>query len=185
MSTSKTRPPTSRKTAPTRRSGLRRLAVIGVLVVLGGLVAAISIDVGASQEELKEQKTGQVGPMGGAVIDIPMEASGTAAAGGVEVVGAQVAMGEVPLDVTVVPTWTLSNSGVESVQIGQPHASVIEGCCPGPLDVETDLLAPGESTRLRFPLQMHPGMDGPHDFIIHVPIGDEVLELGVTGDFRN
>lgn len=183
MSKSKTPPPAGNASG----SALRRLAVVGVFVVLGGLVAAISIDVGASQEEWKEQKTDQVGPMGGAVIDIPMEASGTAAAGGVEVVGSNLAMGEVPLDITVVPTWRLSNTGNETIRIGQPHASVIEGCCPGPFSVGTEVLAPGESTDLMFPLQMHPGMDGPHDFAIHVPIGEggDVLELGVTGDFHS
>ncbi len=94
-------------------------------------------------------------------------------------------MGDVPLDVTVEPTWTLLNTGAEAVSIGEPHASILEGCCPGPLLLGAEVLPPGASTQLTFPLQMHAGMDGPHDFRIHVPVGSagEVLELGVTGNF--
>lgn len=162
----------------------RRLALIGILVVLGALVVAISIDVGSSQAALRDQKTGRVGPMGGPVLDVPAETTGVATAAGVEVVGSEIALGDVGLDITVEPTWTLVNRGAEPVVLGEPHASVIEGCCPGPLVVGTSLLAPGESTELIFPLQMHAGMDGPHEFRIHVPVGDEVLEVGVTGDFH-
>ncbi|MGF1667067.1 MAG: hypothetical protein ACFCVC_12440 [Acidimicrobiia bacterium] len=46
-------------------------------------------------------------------------------------------------------------------------------------------LVPGASTTLAVPLQMHPGMDGPHDFDIHIPLDspDTVLTHGVTGTF--
>ncbi len=111
---------------------------------------------------------------------------GTTDVGGVVVDGAHVDMGVVPLDVTVVPTWTLTNTTTDSIAFGDPHASVIEGCCPGPLVLGDTVLAAGESTRLAFPLQMHAGMDGPHDFDVHVPIAgtDTYLTLRVTGDFR-
>jgi hypothetical protein len=36
---------------------------------------------------------------------------------------------------------------------------------------------------------MHPGMDGPHDLAVHVPVqsatGADHLTLDVVGDFRN
>lgn len=111
-------------------------------------------------------------------------ASGTAIAGDVIVDGAEVAMGDVPLDVTVTPTWTLTNTGQTTVTLGDPHATVNEGCCPGPLSFDRTDLAPGASATLSFPLQMHPGMDGAHDFDIHVPVDDDaILTLGVTGNF--
>lgn len=104
---------------------------------------------------------------------------------GVVVEGAEVDMGRIPLDVTVTPEWTLTNDGTKSVALGEPHASVVEGCCPGPLTLTTTTLAPGETARLTFPLQMHAGMDGPHRFDVHVPVGvdGDYLTLGVTGDF--
>lgn len=113
--------------------------------------------------------------------------SGTVEAAGLTVVGSSIALGQVPLNTTVVPTWTLENTGPVPVSLGQPHATVEEGCCPGPLTYDTDRLDPGDSATLTFPLQMHPGMDGPHRFTIHVPIAntDEILALEVTGDFRN
>ncbi len=133
------------------------------------------------------EPTPDVGPMGGEMVDVAMETSGVAAAGPVEVIGSWVEMGDVPLNVTVVPSWTIENSGSEPVVLGEPHASVLEGCCPGPLLLDVRTLAPGERTELSFPLQMHPGMDGPHHFAVHVPVGsgDEVLELHTTGDFHN
>jgi hypothetical protein len=112
--------------------------------------------------------------------------SGTATAADLRVQGAHIAMGNVPLDVTVSPTWTITNTGNETVTLGEPHASVVEGCCPGPLLLAETRLAPGEATTLTFPLQMHAGMDGPHDFEVHLPVSndpDVVLTLRVTGDF--
>lgn len=113
-------------------------------------------------------------------------ASGTAFAADLLVDGAEIAMGNVPLNVTVSPTWTITNTGADTVTLGKPHASVIEGCCPGPLLLADTTLPPGASTTLTFPLQMHAGMDGPHDFDIHIPVSDDpnvVLTLGVTGHF--
>ena len=117
--------------------------------------------------------------------DAGAQSSGVATVGGLMVEGAEIALGEVPLNVTVTPTWTLVNDGAEAVSLGEPHATVVEGCCPGPLTLSATSLAPGESAELTFPLQMHPGMEGPHSFDVHVPVGsgDEFLTLGVSGDF--
>ncbi len=170
--------------APPSTSRTRSIVAVVAVLLLGALIAAISIDVGSSQAAIREQKTGRTGPMGGPVLNVPMERTGVASAAGIEVVGSEIAMGDVALDITVEPTWTLVNTADVPISLGEPHASVIEGCCPGPLSTGTNVLSPGESTVLRFPLQMHMGMDGPHSFRIHVPVGDEVLELGVTGDFH-
>ena len=42
---------------------------------------------------------------------------------------------------------------------------------------------PGDELLLQFPLQMHPGMDGPHHLTIPLASGDEQTALHVTGDF--
>jgi len=160
----------------------RRLGLTALVLVVGGLIAFIISDLGTSSP------TGgsAVGPMGGAVVDVPMTRSGSAAAGSIEVDGSQIEMGIVPLDVTVIPSWTLVNTGTEPVVLGEPHASVIDGCCPGPLELGVRTLEPGGSTDLSFPLEMHPGMDGPHQFLVHVPVGtgSDYLELTVIGDFE-
>ena len=100
-----------------------------------------------------------------------------------------VALGHVPLNQTVTPTWRLTNNGSATIALGEPHAEVIEGCCPGPLQVGTSTLKAGESTDVTFPLQMHPGMDGPHEFSIHIPVegngAKDLLELTTTGHFSS
>lgn len=113
-------------------------------------------------------------------------ATGIVDQGGLMVDGSTIDLGVVPLDTTVTPTWTITNTGSATVALGEAHASVIEGCCPGPLTYSDPVLEPGESTKLVFPLQMHAGMDGPHDFDVHVPYGDgpgDYLTLKVLGTF--
>ena len=122
--------------------------------------------------------------MGLPVFATPGTSEGIAEAGSVQVDGAQWRMGHVPLDVAVRPSWTLVNVGDRRVTLGEPHAEVRAGCCPGDLVIGARDLAPGERTTLTFELAMHEGMDGWHDMIIHVPVGSETLTLGVTGDFR-
>ena len=103
--------------------------------------------------------------------------------------GADWEMGQVPLNIAVRPFWTLTNTGATKVTLGEPEAEIRAGCCPGPFELSTTTLAPGESTVLTFELAMHEGMDGWHDMGVHVPIqganNQELLELNVTGDFRN
>lgn len=104
---------------------------------------------------------------------------------GLVVEGSTIDLGIVPLDVTVTPTWTITNTTTTPISLGEPHASVLDGCCPGPLTLADTVLQPGESTMLAFPLQMHAGMDGPHDFDVHLPIADsdDYLTLKVIGLF--
>ncbi len=161
----------------TRRASRSSLLGIVATVAFFGLVGALFA--------LRASNPPETGPMGGLMYEATMQASGIAVAGGLQVDGAQVAMGQVPNNVTVIPEWTITNISDHPVTLGEPHASVIKGCCPGPLELTATTLAPGESTELTFPLQMHDGMDGPHDFDIHVPIldTDVYLTLGVNGTF--
>jgi hypothetical protein len=133
--------------------------------------------------------TGEVNEMGLPVVETPGTATGVASAAGIEVTGASWALGRVPLNVAVRPSWTLVNTSAGTVSLGEPHPEIRAGCCPGAFVFDRTVLAPGESTSLTFELAMHPGMDGWHDFAIHVPIApadgaERLLELAVTADFR-
>ena len=146
--------------------------VVGVVALIG---ISLTLTLGASRDKpgtrpaAAEERTGTA-----RALDVVADAS-------------TVALGHVPLNTTVTPTWTLTNSGDSTVTLGEAHAEVIDGCCPGPLQLGTDQLSPGESTELVFPLQMHPGMDGPHEFSVHLPVEAEgekdLLELTTTGHF--
>lgn len=149
-------------------------SVLGVIAVVA---AAIAVGTGGGDGGTRDTAAGNV------------EQSGHASVLGVEVDAKTVALGHVPLNTTVEPSWKLVNNSGSEVSFGEPHAEVVEGCCPGPLRLGTQTLAPGETTELSFPLQMHPGMDGAHEFDIHVPLtsgGQQaILELSTTGHFSS
>jgi hypothetical protein len=178
----------ARRPARRRTSSLAWLWVPGAiaLVVVAGIVVSATGDRRAEPSGARGDlvPTGEVNAMGLPVFATPGTSEGIAEAGSVEVDGAQWRMGHVPLDVAVRPSWTLVNVGDRPVTLGEPHAEVRAGCCPGDLVIGARDLAPGERTTLTFELAMHQGMDGWHDMVIHVPIGSETLTLGVTGDFR-
>jgi hypothetical protein len=186
---------------PTRRTPKRHSpkaavaigAALAAVVALAALLAAsLSIEPdpasNGEQRAAAPARTGQTNAMGMPVVATPGSASGTARAGGVEVVGANWDMGRVPLDVAVRPSWTLRDTSNATVTLGEPKSEVRAGCCPGPFTVGARTLAPGESTEVTFELSMHKGMDGPHDLGVHVPVvgpaGADHLTLSVAGDFR-
>lgn len=166
---------------------------VAAVVVLGVAVFALAgtdpPTTGAAGTPTAPPTTGELNEMGMPVLATPGSASGTVAAAGIEVVGAEWSLGRVPLDVAVRPDWTLTNTGDAPVRLGEPQAEVRAGCCPGALSLSQDVLAPGERATLTFELSMHEGMDGWHDMLVHVPLagarGDDVLTLAVTGDFRS
>lgn len=100
-------------------------------------------------------------------------------------------MGDVGLGITYVPDWEVVNTSTEDVRlvVGQPQ--VIAGCCPGPVYADGELTSAGQQLTvpasgrltLQFPLQMHPGMDGPHHLIVPLGAGDETNAVHVTGNF--
>jgi hypothetical protein len=163
--------------------------------VLIGLVVATGIAVavggaGDSNRVSGLERTGEMNAMGMPVVATPGAGTGTSEAAGVVVEDASWALGQVPLNVAVRPSWTLRNTSDQTVTLGEPHPEVREGCCPGPATLGSRSLAPGASTTLTFELSMHPGMDGPHDLGLHVPVddgsgADTYLTLDVTGDFRS
>ena len=55
----------------------------------------------------------------------------------------------------------------------QPYLEVVEGCCPPNLSIDKMTLNPGQSTYVETPeFMMHAGMDGKHDFAIHMKTND-------------
>jgi hypothetical protein len=167
---------TNRPSDPTPTGGLRRRDVVTATIALGvGVLVAAGVWVGSSP-----------GSERAATVESEAFVIGMVEQGGLVVEGTVIDLGTVPLDITVTPTWMITNTGSERVVLGEAHASVIEGCCPGPLTYSDPVLEPGEATTLAFPLQMHAGMDGPHDFDVHVPYGDgadDYLTLKVVGNF--
>ena len=54
-----------------------------------------------------------------------------------------------------------------------PYLEVVKGCCPPELSVGSMTLNPGQSTYVQTPeFMMHQGMDGKHDFAIHLKTND-------------
>lgn len=130
-------------------------------------------------------------PMGGPALTAPGQASGQTKLGALTIDGTEIAMGDVELGVAYVPAWDVANPTGSDVSfvVGQPQ--VLEGCCPGPVYADgqptqagQQLTVPaGGTLRLQFPLQMHPGMDGPHHLTIPLAAGDQQTQVHVTGNF--
>ena len=165
------------------------VAVGGAMLMRGSGAPAQTIQPSGAATTTGLQPTGEMNQMGFPVVTTPGSASGTVTAAGVQVDGANWALGHVPLAVAVRPMWVLRNTTSGTITLGDPQAEVRKGCCPGPFDLSTTTLAPGGEATLTFELSMHEGMDGYHDMGVHIPVsgpdGSAVLTLGVTGDFSS
>ncbi len=68
----------------------------------------------------------------------------------------------------------VTNTGTGTLRLtDQPYIQVVKGCCPPALSAGRLSLAPGQSTMVTSAsFFMHPGMDGPHDFAVHIKTND-------------
>ena len=182
--------------AEERRHAHRRtwlLTAAAAIALDGASVGAIAAATsgGSSSAGTSYKRTGEINAMGMPVLETPGAASGTISTESVMATPSTWALGRVPLDVAVRPTWKLQNIGTAAITIGEPHVQINQGCCPGAFTVQgPSTLDPGVDTTLSFELSMHPGMDGPHDMTIHVPVQHadgvtETINLSVLGDFRD
>lgn len=159
-------------------------AVVAVLVVVLAVVLA-------GQDRTPEPMLELPNPMGGVAEAAPFATGAPASFGGLQVDATEVALGDAPLNVTIVSRWQVANPTDAPVAftVGQPQ--VHEGCCPGPVYVDGDevaaggsvTVAPGTEVTVQFPLQMHPGMDGPHHLSVPLEAGGSAADLHVTGNF--
>lgn len=163
--------------------GASIVAVVAVLTVF-------ALTSGGSSADTAATRTGETNLMGMPIIATPGAGSGVAEGDGITATPSLWALGRVPLNVAVRPTWQLQNTGTQTLTLGTPHVQINEGCCPGALTYTgPTTLQADQVTELTFELSMHPGMDGAHDMTIHVPVqhadgSSSVLDLTVTGDFR-
>lgn len=184
-------PPRGRRAREAATARWLTRATRAVTAVVGVLALALVVVLATRQPPTPQPGADLPNPMGGPVMAAPFATGQTVALGELEVVAPAVDMGDVPLNTTVVPRWEVANptGGTLSFTVGQPR--VLEGCCPGPVYVGdeqvpaggTVTVAPGSSVTVQFPLQMHPGMDGPHHLTVPVQAGAASSELHVTGNF--
>lgn len=81
--------------------------------------------------------------------------------------------GDQPINTLVEVELELWNAGGKNLVLSEePYIEVVDGCCPSVPRIGKMVLKPGESTTITFPMNMHEGMGGPHDFRVHVLSND-------------
>ncbi|MBZ0304308.1 MAG: DUF1573 domain-containing protein [Anaerolineae bacterium] len=71
-------------------------------------------------------------------------------------------------------TWVetifhVKNVGDEAlIVLGEPQVEVVEGCCPPQTTLSQKVLQPGDQATVSMRFMMHDGMDGQHEFRVHV-----------------
>jgi hypothetical protein len=172
-----------------RNTLLAAVAAVAIIALAGFAITRTAS--GSSTTTNDAAVTGETNSMGMSVIATPGTAIGTATAKGITAEPATWALGQVPLDVAVRPNWTFTNTGNDTITLGEPHVQINQGCCPGALTYQgSSTLTPGATNALTFELSMHPGMDGAHDMTLHVPVTHadgttDTLAVNVTGNFHN
>lgn len=82
----------------------------------------------------------------------------------------KVDLGTIALGQTVEVKFEVTNVGDQPLVFTKaPYLEVVKGCCPQQPTVGQRTLNPGEHTTVAFPMMMHEGMGGYHDFRLHLP----------------
>lgn len=85
----------------------------------------------------------------------------------------KVDLGDQKLGQTIQVSFQIKNVGDQPLVFTKsPYIEVKEGCCPSTPTIGSMSLKPGETTTLSFPMMMHEGMGGYHDFRVHIPNND-------------
>lgn len=75
--------------------------------------------------------------------------------------------------VPVLVSFEITNVGDQPLVFTEaPFIEVVKGCCPPTPEIGSMTVKPGEKTTLSFVMMMHEGMDGIHDFKVHIPNND-------------
>ncbi len=81
--------------------------------------------------------------------------------------------GTVPNMSRVETTFRVKNVGDQQLQIiGEPIVEAVKGCCPPKTTLSQKFLNPGDVAIVSMNFSMHKGMDGEHEFRVHVRTTD-------------
>jgi hypothetical protein len=70
-------------------------------------------------------------------------------------------------------TFHIKNMGDKELTVLRaPHVEVVEGCCPPQTSLSKSVLLPGAEATVTMSFSMHDGMDGQHEFRVHVSTND-------------
>ncbi len=111
-----------------------------------------------------------VAVIGGARAASPAAAPLVTSGPALQVYKEKVDLGTVALGNTIEVKFDVANVGDQPlIFTKEPYLEVVKGCCPQQPTVGQRTLNPGEHTTVSFPMMMHEGMGGYHDFRLHLP----------------